>query len=121
MGGPVRAADRDRCVISRILLVLDALDEAPQEVQEKVLCPTLKRTALQEGLRIATLVTSRNEVVMEQAFQGLPNIDLEVERMSQDIARYAEAEVQRRPSLAALDIGTQEQVIRRVVKGAHGM
>lgn len=105
----------------RILLVVEALDEAAQETQEKILCPTLKHTALQEGLRIATLVTGRNEVTMEQAFRGLPDINLEPDRMSQDITRYTEAEVRRRPSLAALDIGTQEQVIKRVVKGAHGM
>ena len=105
----------------RILLIIDALDEALQELQEKVFCPTLRHTALQKGLRIATLVTSRNEVVMEHAFRGLPDIDLEVDRMSPDIARYVEAEVRRRPSLAALDVATREQVIRRVVKGAHGM
>ena len=105
----------------RVLLIFDALDEAPQEMQEKLLCPTLKHTALQKGLGIATLVTSRNEVVIEQAFRGLPNIDLDVDCMSPDIARYTEAEVRRRPSLAALDVVTQEQVIRRLVKSAHGM
>lgn len=107
--------------LPRVLLVVDALDEAPQHVQEKVLCPTLKRIASLKALSIATLVTSRNEIIVEQAFQGMPNVNLEVDRMSQDIARYVEAEVRRRPSLAALDENMQVQVTARIVKGAHGM
>ena len=105
----------------RVLLIVDALDEAPQYVQDKVLCPTLKHLASQKGLSIATLVTSRNEIIMEQAFKGMPNIDLKVDRMSEDIARYVEAEVRHRPSMAALDEKMHAKVIGQIVKGAHGM
>ena len=105
----------------RVLLIVDALDEAPQYIQDKVLCPTLKHVASQKGLNIATLVTSRNEVIVEQAFKGMPNIDLKVDRISEDIARYVEAEVRHRPSLAALDEKMQAKVIGQIVKGAHGM
>ena len=107
--------------LPRVLLIVDALDEAPQYVQDKVLCPTLKHITSQKGLSIATLVTSRSEVIIEQAFKGMPHIDLEVDRMSEDIARYVEAEVQHRPSMAALDEKMQAKVIGQIVKGAHGM
>lgn len=107
--------------LPRVLLVIDALDEAHREAQENVLCPSLKQIASQEDSRVATLITSRNEIVIEQTFREMPNIDLEVDRMSPDISRYVESEVRRRPSLAALDNTTQELIVQRVVKGAHGM
>ncbi|KAL9601597.1 MAG: hypothetical protein Q9219_002431 [cf. Caloplaca sp. 3 TL-2023] len=107
--------------LDKVYMVIDALDESSHDVQENILCPTLKWLATQHGSKIATFLTSRNSPVIQEAFGSLPNVNLEADLISNDIARYVEADIQRRPILAAAGDEAQAQLLQQIVKGAHGM
>lgn len=94
----------------RVQIVVDALDKAPRSVQETILCPALKQLRSRAGSRIFLFVTSRTEIVIQEAFKAMSNINLEAGLVSQDVARYVEAEIERRPSFLEISSELREQV-----------
>ncbi|KAL9033596.1 MAG: hypothetical protein Q9214_007437 [Letrouitia sp. 1 TL-2023] len=104
-----------------VLIVVDGLDECPQEYQDQVLCPALKSITSQSEARIGFLVTSREESNIETAFAGLAEVGMSKDNVASDVSIYVEAEIERRASLRNLDLELRDEISKALIAGAQGM
>ena len=107
--------------LPNVLVVIDGLDECPQVFQDETLCPALKSIASQSGARIGFLVTSREESNIAAAFVDLPEVGMSKDDVASDVAKYVEAEIEKRPTLRNLDLELRDEIIKALIAGAQGM
>lgn len=108
-------------ILPHVLIVIDGLDECPQEYQDQVLCPALKSITSGSEAHIGFLVTSREENNIETAFAGLAQVGMSKDNVASDVAIYVEAEIERRASLRNLDLELRDEISKTLVAGAQGM
>ncbi|KAK8108213.1 uncharacterized protein PG998_010226 [Apiospora kogelbergensis] len=84
----------------RILLLIDALDECSQKNDLAGFFSRLRETKV----RVSVLITSRNEIDIEDALQSLPRLQLEARRaeVDSDIEKYIEQRIEAHDSMKFL-------------------
>ncbi|KAF7504496.1 hypothetical protein GJ744_002176 [Endocarpon pusillum] len=83
------------CQFSEVFIIIDALDECPQDNRPKIL--KFLRDVTSRIPRMKVFVTSRREIDIEEAFQEIdtPRIMIEARTVEEDITRYVRDEVRR--------------------------
>ncbi|KAL2793672.1 ankyrin repeat-containing domain protein [Aspergillus keveii] len=103
-----------------LYIVVDALDET--EDRECVAYAFKKIAETCKAARV--LVTSRHEIDIARAFEGLDNTSIEATDIAGDIELYIRSEVGAKikgKKLKLRDPGLQNIICERLIQGAHGM
>ncbi|KAJ0418603.1 ankyrin repeat-containing domain protein [Aspergillus carlsbadensis] len=103
-----------------LYIVVDALDET--EDRECVAYAFKKIIESCKSARV--LVTSRHEIDIARAFEGMENTSIEATDIAGDIELYIRSEVGAKikgKKLKLRDSGLQDVICERLIQGAHGM
>ncbi|GJN70066.1 hypothetical protein PLICBS_004118 [Purpureocillium lilacinum] len=106
----------------KIFVVIDGLDEAGSE---NIACLTHALRTLHERCQtVKILVSSRNELPIARAFDGLPFFSIDQSDVAGDITNYITSELRGKTTSRQLklrDPGLQEIIRQKLDEGANGM
>ncbi|CAP62321.1 uncharacterized protein PODANS_0_150 [Podospora anserina S mat+] len=105
-----------------VIIVIDALDETSPSSWETLTAAL--RSLHEQCPRLKILVTSRNELPIARAFQGLPATSIEQSDVADDIQNFVEGEVASRikqRKLKLRDPELQSVIVESLVTGSKGM
>ncbi|KAK0666772.1 ankyrin repeat-containing domain protein [Cercophora samala] len=130
--GPTFTADFDELLadfntfigdhFQTVIIVIDALDETSPSSWETL--TDAFRSLHEQCPRLKILVTSRNELPIARAFQGLPDTSIEQADVADDIQNFVEGEVTARikqRKLKLRDPELQSVIVKSLVTGSKGM
>ncbi|RDW79059.1 ankyrin repeat domain-containing protein [Aspergillus mulundensis] len=102
--------------LSRVFIVVDALDECESTVRESLLAAIY---SLQDRCNVNFLATSRYIPDTIAAFEGCPS--LEIRATMEDVWRYLRSQLSRLPSFVSRNKELQCEIIAEVSKAVGGM
>ncbi|KAF2717007.1 hypothetical protein K431DRAFT_234104, partial [Polychaeton citri CBS 116435] len=107
----------------QIVLMLDALDELPENEDSRLTVLNWLRRIARSGSNVRILVTSRqvNEIGVLLESLGAISISVDTERVSADICRYVAAEIERHPTLHRLAPSIKRKIETSILGKADGM
>ena len=104
--------------ISKLAIVVDALDECADSLQPVVL-ETLRELS---GLsNVNLLAVSRDHLNIKLHFEGLPSLGIQKKDVAKDIELYISHGVERNGKLKRLSSYMKREIIDALVEGALGM
>jgi hypothetical protein len=102
----------------RTYVVIDALDEC---VRREELLSELAGINSKSTLRLNVLVTSRQEIDIKRAFNGLPTVSISENDVAHDVELYVKSELEKHPRLVKQPESVRERITLTLVAGARGM
>jgi hypothetical protein len=115
--------------LSQVYVVLDALDECPEQERGDILGFITGIVTTQVQCHIKVFVTSRKEMDIAKAFgdRHIPTLQIQTENVTADIETFARGQVEKLQAgehgktLYITNNGLKEKIIRTLATKAEGM
>jgi hypothetical protein len=115
--------------LSQVYVVLDALDECPEDDREHIIRFITEIVTEQIRCHVKVFVTSRNEMDIAKAFNDkrIPTIQIQTEKVNADIETFARSQVEKLQAgaygktLYVVDDRLKEKIIWTLATKAEGM
>lgn len=101
---------------SRVIIVIDALDECTERTDLFRVVGRLQRLK-----NLSLLITSRDDLEIRLEFADLPSLSIKKDDVSVDIENFVSGELPRQPRLAYLKPTTKSDITAALVKGSRRM
>lgn len=115
--------------LCQVYVVLDALDECPEQERGGILAFITNIVTAQIGCHVKVFVTSRHEMDIAKAFEDkqMPTIQILAENVAGDIEIFARSQVeklqagQHGKTLYITSVELKEKIVQTLAKKAEGM